>query len=195
MGVEENNRPTRNFRGQLRKKKSYKEGEIVEAQWTDNNWYPARITGVNADGTHDVRWFEENDRPTRNFWGRLRKNARMKNTCWHYCAMHLDPATPSTGFCRKRCQTVSKDTWVVSSKAPIWDDSINAYTLDLNGCAEVPSVHNFQLASNMNGDGEIMLQLGKMKNGEFNIDFKHPLTKKQAFAIAVAVLNRSGRRD
>ena len=74
------------------------------------------------------------------------------------------------------------------NKVPAWNSQIQAYTLEFSGRAEVPSVHNFQLH---NEQGNIVLQLGKVNDYEYNMDYSHPLTSFQAFAVCISVMDRS----
>lgn len=74
------------------------------------------------------------------------------------------------------------------NKLPRWNPQINAYTLEFGGRALVPSVHNFQL---VNEAEDVVLQLGKVSDEEFNVDFAFPLSSFQAFSICLSVIDRT----
>jgi len=97
----------------------------------------------------------------------------------------------------KNCKSYSeenpKKTFVMSNKKPVWNPAISAFTLEFGGRAQVPSVHNFQLASSQ--ESGPVLQLGKVEDGRFNMDFGYPLSTFQAFAICVSVMQRTFVHD
>jgi len=65
---------------------------------------------------------------------------------------------------------------------PRWNREAQSLVMDFQGCVEVPSAKNFQLCL----DGHAVLMYGKLKNGDFCLDFEHPLSPAQAFAIALS---------
>ena len=79
---------------------------------------------------------------------------------------------------------------ILINKLPKWNQQINAYTLEFGGRALIPSVHNFQLIQ-INKKNNIILQLGKRTNNQFNIDYKYPLSPYQAFSICLSVIDRT----
>lgn len=91
------------------------------------------------------------------------------------------------------------------NKKPSWNPAINAFTLEFQGRAQLPSVHNFQLAlqspsfvpsSKDDGtDAPCVLQLGKVEDDKYNMDFGFPLSTFQAFAICISVMQRTFVHD
>lgn len=109
--------------------------------------------------------------------------AGMENVCWY---------TKDLGLEDSHSEGVHSEPWLAPNELPTWNNTTQEFTLEFRGRAHTGSIHNFQLKSSE--DGEIILTLGKVTNEAFHLDFKHPLTKKQAFAIAVATLTRTGAR-
>jgi hypothetical protein len=80
------------------------------------------------------------------------------------------------------------------NKPPIWDESkiffkfsvYKTYGLKFNSRVEKSSTKNFQLIK-VNGE-EILLQFGKINDNLFSMDFQHPLSPFQAFAICLTSL-------
>lgn len=77
---------------------------------------------------------------------------------------------------------------IMRNKLPTWNAQINAYTLEFGGRALVPSVHNFQL---IDSEKRVVLQLGKVSESSFNVDFSFPLSPYQAFGICLSVIDRT----
>jgi len=79
-------------------------------------------------------------------------------------------------------------------------DPLSSCLVDFQGRATVASVKNFQLihslptnvskahAPEVRHEDDIIFQMGKITDECFNMDFKHPLSMLQAFAIAVSRL-------
>jgi len=77
---------------------------------------------------------------------------------------------------------------------------LQAFVLNFNGRVEKPSVKNFQLIDERNGniikylrktlisplDERIFLQFGRVTNDTFNMDLEWPLSPFQAFAICLS---------
>ncbi|CAK4081034.1 unnamed protein product [Aphanomyces euteiches] len=76
------------------------------------------------------------------------------------------------------------------NKPPVWVDSMQAYCLDFGGRVDVASVKNFVLCPS--GDLEKSLMVfGRTSDRQvFVMDFQHPLSPVQAFAIALSSLDR-----
>eukprot|EP01083_Nonionella_stella_P106363 306804_1 len=112
-----------------------------------------------------------------------------------YCPLHWtenmsNNITPSN--CHKLIdkseQMTDKKVVMLRNKLPVWNAQINAYTLEFGGRALVPSVHNFQLIDDKN---HVVLQLGKINEAEFNVDFSFPLSPYQAVGICLSVIDRT----
>uniref|UniRef100_A0A0G4GA43 Tubby C-terminal domain-containing protein n=1 Tax=Chromera velia CCMP2878 TaxID=1169474 RepID=A0A0G4GA43_9ALVE len=70
---------------------------------------------------------------------------------------------------------------------PRWDRNLNSYALPFFGRVKLASAKNFQLMMNGNPN-DIILMFGKVSKDVFALDFRHPLTQLDAFAIAIASL-------
>ncbi|KAH3761079.1 tubby protein-like [Pelomyxa schiedti] len=71
---------------------------------------------------------------------------------------------------------------------PVWDAVHGTYTLDFHNRATRVSVKNFQLREAPPGDETVKLQLGRMGDDLFSLDFGYPFTPCQAFGIAISAL-------
>ncbi|CAM0954611.1 unnamed protein product [Alopecurus aequalis] len=79
------------------------------------------------------------------------------------------------------------------NKAPRWHEHLQCWCLNFHGRVTVASVKNFQLVapagtSNPWGVGDeetVILQFGKIEDDAFTMDFRHPLSAFQAFAICL----------
>ncbi|CAK4076184.1 unnamed protein product [Aphanomyces euteiches] len=77
--------------------------------------------------------------------------------------------------------------FVFESKEPEYEKG--CYRLNFNGRVSIPSVKNFQLVATGHSARGIVLQFGKVSDKLFHLDFKHPITPFQAFAIALSQFN------
>jgi len=78
---------------------------------------------------------------------------------------------------------------VLQPKAPRWNAKLGSYVLNFFGRVKVASVKNCQLV--VAGEAEAAepcLAFGKVSDTLFALDFAHPLSPLQAFAIALAAL-------
>jgi hypothetical protein len=76
----------------------------------------------------------------------------------------------------------------LQNRPPWWNIELGAFVLNFGGRVSVASVKNFQLCDRSNQD-HIMLQFGRIHGRHsFTMDFQHPLTAVQAFAIAISSL-------
>ncbi|OQS06832.1 hypothetical protein THRCLA_01133 [Thraustotheca clavata] len=80
----------------------------------------------------------------------------------------------------------TSDLIVLENKEPEYEKG--CYRLNFNGRVSVPSVKNFQLVLRGTKQG-VILQFGKVSDKLFHLDFRHPLTPFQAFAIALCQFN------
>lgn len=76
----------------------------------------------------------------------------------------------------------------LQNRPPWWNIELGAFVLNFGGRVSVASVKNFQLCDR-NDQEHIMLQFGRIQGRHaFTMDFQHPLTAMQAFAIAISSL-------
>jgi hypothetical protein len=93
----------------------------------------------------------------------------------------MNPATDGlVALCAGNSQLVENFT----NKSPKWNDTIGAYVLNFNKRVTEASVKNFQLVNSSDPD-TVYLQFGKVGKDAFNIDFRHPISPFQAFAICL----------
>merc|ERR1711904_459469 len=70
------------------------------------------------------------------------------------------------------------------NKSPKWNESVGAFVLNFNKRVTQASVKNFQLIS-VEDQETVVLQFGRVGKETFNMDFCHPLSPFQAFAICL----------
>lgn len=76
---------------------------------------------------------------------------------------------------------------ILQNRPPWWNIELGAFVLNFGGRVKVASVKNFQLCER-HDQGHIM-QFGRIEGRHnFTMDFQHPLTPMQAFAIAISSL-------
>jgi hypothetical protein len=76
----------------------------------------------------------------------------------------------------------------LQNRPPWWNIELGSFVLNFGGRVSVASVKNFQLCDRIDQD-YIMLQFGRIQGRHsFTMDFQHPLTAVQAFAIAISSL-------
>lgn len=75
------------------------------------------------------------------------------------------------------------DTYM--NKPPNWSDQIGAYVLNFNKRVTEASVKNFQLINSTDSD-TVYLQFGRVGKEVFNLDFRHPISPFQAFAMCLS---------
>ncbi|KAL5857202.1 hypothetical protein ACOSQ3_004660 [Xanthoceras sorbifolium] len=89
---------------------------------------------------------------------------------------------------------------VLKNKAPRWQEQLQCWCLNFQGCVTVTSVKNFQLiAATQPAAGaptpsqpappvhdKIILQFGKVGKDMFTMDYRYPLSAFQAFAICLS---------
>lgn len=71
------------------------------------------------------------------------------------------------------------------NKPPKWNDQIGAFVLNFNKRVTQASVKNFQLTNSDDPD-TVYLQFGRVGKDVFNMDFRHPFSPFQAFAICLS---------
>ncbi|KAL7433101.1 hypothetical protein ACHAXM_004127 [Skeletonema potamos] len=76
---------------------------------------------------------------------------------------------------------------VFQNRPPWWNVELGAFVLNFGGRVSVASVKNFQLCERR--DQDHIMQFGRIQGRHnFTMDFQHPLTPAQAFAIAISSL-------
>eukprot|EP00574_Skeletonema_japonicum_P014048 CAMPEP_0201721552 /NCGR_PEP_ID=MMETSP0593-20130828/6199_1 /ASSEMBLY_ACC=CAM_ASM_000672 /TAXON_ID=267983 /ORGANISM="Skeletonema japonicum, Strain CCMP2506" /LENGTH=1199 /DNA_ID=CAMNT_0048212383 /DNA_START=37 /DNA_END=3632 /DNA_ORIENTATION=+ len=74
---------------------------------------------------------------------------------------------------------------VFRNRSPWWNEELGAFVLNFGGRVSVASVKNFQLCERR--DQDHIMQFGRIQGRHnFTMDFQHPLTPTQAFAIAIS---------
>eukprot|EP00546_Thalassionema_frauenfeldii_P019993 CAMPEP_0178900674 /NCGR_PEP_ID=MMETSP0786-20121207/3597_1 /TAXON_ID=186022 /ORGANISM="Thalassionema frauenfeldii, Strain CCMP 1798" /LENGTH=1031 /DNA_ID=CAMNT_0020571689 /DNA_START=8 /DNA_END=3103 /DNA_ORIENTATION=- len=77
----------------------------------------------------------------------------------------------------------------LQNRPPWWNAELGAFVLNFGGRVSVASVKNFQLCDRSADQDHIMLQFGRIQGRHsFTMDFQHPLSAVQAFAIAISSL-------
>mmetsp|Transcript_53225 Transcript_53225/g.142390 ORF Transcript_53225/g.142390 Transcript_53225/m.142390 type:complete len:463 (-) Transcript_53225:223-1611(-) len=71
------------------------------------------------------------------------------------------------------------------NKPPKWNENIGAFVLNFNKRVTQASVKNFQLTNHEDPD-TVYLQFGRVGKDVFNMDFRHPFSPFQAFAICLS---------
>jgi hypothetical protein len=76
---------------------------------------------------------------------------------------------------------------VFQNRPPWWNVELGAFVLNFGGRVSVASVKNFQLCEKR--DQDHIMQFGRIQGRHnFTVDFQHPLSPAQAFAIAISSL-------
>merc|ERR1719382_2372785 len=76
---------------------------------------------------------------------------------------------------------------VYQNKPPKWNEQIGAFVLNFNKRVTQASVKNFQLTNDDDSpDPPVFLQFGRVGKDVFNMDFRHPFSPFQAFAICLS---------
>jgi tubby-related protein 1 len=86
-----------------------------------------------------------------------------------------------------------EDLLTFETKKPEWNEELQAWTLNFNGRVKMASKKNFLLVPNPKneamdeefGSQTICLRFGKVLKDRFSLDYRHPISPFQAFAIAL----------
>lgn len=71
------------------------------------------------------------------------------------------------------------------NRQPNWNEKTQSYVLNFNGRVTQASVKNFQITEADDPQTTIM-QFGRIRNDNFTMDYRYPLTAVQAFGIALS---------
>lgn len=81
------------------------------------------------------------------------------------------------------------DAKILRSKPAEWNSALSAYCLNFKGRVTWASVKNFQMVEGKK-DGPVLLQFGKNGEHEFALDYSHPFSCVQAFALGLSSMYR-----
>lgn len=77
---------------------------------------------------------------------------------------------------------------VLRNKAPRWHETYQCWCLDFGGRVTTASVKNFQLTAG--GQARVLMQFGRTSHKDvFVMDYQHPLSAVQAFAVALSAFD------
>lgn len=106
-----------------------------------------------------------------------------------------------TGARRAFDRSVEPSTILLRNKRPQYDAKAGGHVLDFQGRVTMPSIKNFQMQSDAHGT-DMVLQFGRVScppsgprhqckchKDTFTMDFRHPLSPIQAFAICLATVD------
>lgn len=116
----------------------------------------------------------------------------------HVMEVHVPHPRPNTptgeGVVWCPCQprdSKKRDHAVLVTKLPTWNPKLRTMVLDFAGRVKKASARNFQLChkgqEKMGKKAEVVLQYGKVKLGEYALDYQYPLSAVQAMSIALSV--------
>jgi len=98
-----------------------------------------------------------------------------------------DAPAPNNGASNATSGTDDHGLMILQNRPPWWNIELGAFVLNFGGRVKVASVKNFQLCER-HDRGHVM-QFGRIQGRHnFTMDFQHPLTPIQAFAIAISSL-------
>jgi len=98
----------------------------------------------------------------------------------------LTPATEGLLALQKCSSSASNQLIdIYCNKPPVWNDTIGAYVLNFNKRVTEASVKNFQLV-HPEDPKVVFLQFGRVGKETFNLDFRHPISPFQAFAMCLS---------
>ncbi|XP_026827635.1 tubby-related protein 4 isoform X2 [Ooceraea biroi] len=82
-----------------------------------------------------------------------------------------------------KSEAIKRDSQLVMhNKAPMWNESSQVYQLDFGGRVTQESAKNFQIEFK----GRQVMQFGRIDGNAYTLDFQHPFSALQAFAVALA---------
>ncbi|KAK9819129.1 hypothetical protein WJX74_007829 [Apatococcus lobatus] len=96
----------------------------------------------------------------------------------------LQPRDPADSLLeRAKREELPDNTIPMYNQPPRWNDQLGAYCLNFSGRVTQASVKNFQLVPEH--EDRVLLQFGKVGRDMFTMDFQHPMSAFQAFAICL----------
>jgi len=102
------------------------------------------------------------------------------------CMVLSDPTTSSGEEILNKIKNRNcRDTVYLINNPPRWNEQVGAYVLNFNGRVTMASVKNFQLVD-PEERGTVVLQFGRVGKDEFTMDFHHPISPFQAFAVTLS---------
>ncbi|KAI4878039.1 hypothetical protein NFI96_000412 [Prochilodus magdalenae] len=72
--------------------------------------------------------------------------------------------------------------YIMANKQPLWNEATQVYQLDFGGRVTQESAKNFQIEL----EGRQVMQFGRTDGNAYILDFQHPFSAVQAFAVALA---------
>jgi len=85
----------------------------------------------------------------------------------------------------------AEDCLVLTTKLPTWNQQLGTMVLDFGGRVKKASARNFQLCAKeeekKGKNAQVLLQYGKVKQGQYVLDYQYPLSAQQALTIALSV--------
>eukprot|EP00747_Dinoflagellata_sp_TGD_P065756 gnl/TRDRNA2_/TRDRNA2_154491_c0_seq3.p1 gnl/TRDRNA2_/TRDRNA2_154491_c0~~gnl/TRDRNA2_/TRDRNA2_154491_c0_seq3.p1 ORF type:complete len:343 (+),score=61.61 gnl/TRDRNA2_/TRDRNA2_154491_c0_seq3:185-1213(+) len=82
----------------------------------------------------------------------------------------------------------TEESILLPSKRPKWDSEVESLVLNFKDRKVKTSPQNFMLCEGPDQESEIVFQHGKLGSNTYFLDFKHPLSPVQAFAISLTSL-------
>lgn len=79
----------------------------------------------------------------------------------------------------------------IVSKHPEYDSKTKTYTMDFQDRAMLPSSNNIQLIDKYDPYESVILQIGKIKDNRYTLDFTYPFSIFSAFGFAVSCLTHN----
>lgn len=96
--------------------------------------------------------------------------------------------TPTKDRFRTQQLVDEEDPLQLCTKMPAWDEELESLVLNFHDRTVQSSPMNFMLCADPEGSSRVVMQHAKMCNNTYSLDFKHPLSTIQAFAVALTAL-------
>ncbi|MQM13645.1 hypothetical protein Taro_046571 [Colocasia esculenta] len=123
----------------------------------------------------------------------LKSRGPRRMMCTLQCPSPRENTEDSQKYCQAPSTGITSKPMILKNKAPRWHEHLQCWCLNFHGRVTVASVKNFQLVAAADptqpggvGDEEtVLLQFGKVAEDMFTMDYRHPLSAFQAFAICL----------